>query len=1186
MVSNFYRLVDVAPAKLFESISTAEKLFAEEHYHFVPTAIRSYCEGVMSTVLDINLSTPPVPSLSDMIQQFSYKFNKPHITSAANRIRKIGNKASHYKPHQWSRNDLDMLFKDAMNLYNFLIIDFYGIKVEPQVLSLEILSSHLTTEKQLQDEKLRNLAAQVELNSKLAMEIDKFQRVNRELKQKIFFYETDYQSKQQELEILAKREKELKDKLKIAFDLKKDHKEVQEEVLALQSQKNDLDKDIQFYEQKLAGLRNDEITLLNKNLSLEQALLTEVENIKKLEELRSLPSLSAEQYQLINIDSGKHLLEAPPGAGKTTILTHRLKNALEKYEDDNDIICLTFTTRAAEEMKTRAQRVLNGRQPFIGNFHNFCLNRIRESQNLSFDKKKFGILDDEYRDVILNLAKESAIQTRQCINVHLLELNYDANAITKVHSSVGFNRVFLDAYILMLALNEFDGQEICTFFKSLLEVKLTKLLSEASHAFDKANPDVEELLTYVWSVFHEFRKIKDQSGSYDFDDILCIGLKEIFISGDKKKYIQIDEVQDLSPLQWEIINAISDESSHVFCVGDIYQSIYGFLGADIEAFEKRTSQYTRHELKNNFRSDKNIVDLLSAYRKYNWRLPELTGNSEVNDKQSTLLLGYPDNLAESHNIALIIEKILNDSTRQVGLLCSNNKIASSYCDLLSYHKITFFRVSEHDLMQSEEIQDWMSCLRAYQGIATNRDWWRLIYRFAKQWNANVSKARCIKFINQLKSEGITVYDILQSGTLGECIVRKSQDSTYNYNLKELVTKYEGDGVVIFDTETTGLDFESDKIVQIAAIKVVNGVIVEQFERYVHLDLKSDSNLKMKFESSQQIHKIETHKIEDGQQLNQVLLDFFEFVGNCAVVAHNLTFDETMLKMNINNSINNYRTLDAYHKFQKNVQMDSLSLARQHFPNQQSYKLESLLKDFNLEGVNSHNALDDVKATASLLSYLMETIKPKISFVDSVLEQESNIAFCLRRNWVEVERFMGDQTINGRSSLADMLESWLLFIKDKHDWYKNYTIVSKEATEKLIPWLEKNADYVGLLNNLVDIAKPSVAKLFTLKEVDLIDEDKHRVIVSTIHRAKGLEFETVIVPQVVKDSFPPWVPNSTPEHERESRAKESQRLLYVALSRPKNKLIVTYHERQTPNGYAKGISPFIEGIRDNFCFSRT
>ena len=1193
MNSNFKRLVDVAPTKVFESIATAERLFVEEHFHFIPTAIRAYCEGVMLTVLDLNLEGRSIPTLKELIDQFQYKFNKPHIASAADRIRKMGNKASHYKPQQWTRNDLNILFQDAFKLYHFLMIDFYGIDIKPEPFSLEILGasklSEIQKKKQEQDEKLKELASQVELNSQLAIELSKYQKINRELKQKITFYDTDYKSRQKELDELKKKEFELEKRLKNAFIQENEINAVKDEVNELRAKKIELHRDIQFYEQKLTVLKDDEIKLFNKNLSLEKALLCEVENVNKLEELRSLPELSDEQKQLILIDSGKHLLEAPPGAGKTTILTQRLKLALSKFEDDNDLICLTFTTRAADEMRSRAKTVLNGRQPFIGNFHNFCLSKIRNSKNLSFAEKRYGILDDEYRDVLLNLAKRDAINSLAVANQNVLNLAFNVfktNAIDKVDSSNLFNKTFFDSYLLLLGLDEFDETKLFHLFSNLLQKKLIKLLSEATHVFDNEKPSIEDLVCYIWTVFIEFRKIKKQSASYDFDDILCIGIKEILISGDKKKYIQVDEVQDLSPIQWEIINAISDDSTHIFCVGDTYQSIYGFLGADIANFEKRVADYSKHELVNNFRSNKNIVDLLSAYRKYNWRLPELTGNSDVNDKQSTLLLGYPDNLAEAHNVIQIIERISKDSARQVGLLCSSNKIAETYCDWLTQRHIHFFRVSEHDLMQKGEIQDWMSCLRAYQGVATNKDWWRLTYRFAKQWNSRVSRSECIKFINDFKNHGVTIYDILQSGDLFELMGRKEHEFLFNYNLKDLVTKFEGEGVVIFDTETTGLDFESDKIVQIAAVKVINGTVVEQFDRYVHLELDSNPNLKTQFENSQKVHKIELDKVKDAEQLHLVLLDFFDFVGECAVVAHNLTFDETMLKMNINNVQNNYLVLDAYHRFMKNVQMDSLKLARQHFPNQQSYKLESLLKAFNLEGINSHNALDDVKATASLLTYLIGTIKPKLSFIDSLLDQNSNFIYCLRHNWLEVERFMGAHTINGILSLSETLESWLNFIEGKPDWYSNAPYVAKEAREKLIPWLENKREYEGLLNNLVDETNSSIATLFTLKEIDLIDKDKHRIIVSTIHRAKGLEFETVIVPQVIKGIFPPWVPNDTPDEERLSRANESQRLLYVALSRPKNKLIVTYHERLSPNGYPKGISPYIEGISTNFSFSRT
>ncbi|MPW37292.1 UvrD-helicase domain-containing protein [Vibrio sp. B1Z05] len=1183
MNSNFSQLINIAPG-LYESISAAERLYVEEHYHFVPTAIRTYCEGIMFTVLDIDQNVRPLPSLKEMIEKFSCQFNKPHITSAADRIRKLGNKASHYKPHQWPRNDLNKAFQDAKHLYNFLIIDFHGIDIEPEVFRLEDIDNPLVIRNLEQKQRLRELVAQIEMNGKLVAKLEQSEKTNRELSQKVSLYASDYKSRQQELQKLLAKESGLKIELRTAVAT--EQTAIRSEVEDLQSQKQKLHHEVEFYERKLLELRDEEKTLLLQNQNFEYALLEGMSNSEAEVERRALPPLSDQQEQLVTIDSGKHFLEAPPGAGKTTILTHRLKYALDKFSDDRDIVCLTFTTRAAEEMQNRAKRVLKGRQPFIGNFHIFCLDAIRQSQRLSHKEKDFGILDDDYREVLLNLAKESRIDLSKEINPRFEAVALQGVDFMRVSSSKNFNRAFFSSYMLMLALEEIEDVEVLDVFSNLLKQNIAQLLSEATYAFDKERQDVDELVEYLWTVFLRFRELKKQTGTYDFDDILCIGLREIIANGEKKKYIQIDEVQDLSPMQWEIINAISDDTSHIFCVGDSYQSIYGFLGADLNKLQERTATYARHELTNNFRSDKNIVNLLSAYRQFNWNLPELRGTSEVDNKQSTLLLGYPDNHAENHNVIQMIEKILKDSNRRVGLLCSTNKLAEFYCDFLNSRKVNFFRVSKHDLMQRDEIQDWMSCLRAYQGNATNRDWWRLTYRFSKSLDKNINKSRCIQFINDLKAQGISVYDILQSGNLGNRIARDDGgDVLFNYNLKELVAKYDNEGVVIYDTETTGLDLESDKIVQIAAIKVVNGVIVDEFDRYIHLDFEADPALKAQFEESQKIHEIEISQVKNGQQLNHALMEFFSFVGECAVVAHNLTFDETMLKMNINSIENNYKALDAYHKFKQNVQMDSLQLARQHFPNQKNYKLENLLKDFELKGVNSHNALDDVKATASLLSYLIHTIKPKLSHIDSFLDRETILVRSLRLNWNNIERFMSVQTISGRSSLSSMLEEWLAFIADKKELYNNASLVDKEAREKLIPWLDKNGEYEGLLSNLVDDTNPSVAKLLTLKEVDLIDEKKHRLIVSTIHRAKGLEFETVIVPQVIGDSFPPWMPRTASEQERERHAKESQRLLYVALSRPRSKLIVTYHERKQPEGWPKYMSPYIEGIRDSFGFFR-
>ncbi|GEA59150.1 hypothetical protein VCO01S_03430 [Vibrio comitans NBRC 102076] len=1126
-----------------------------------------------------------------MIWEFQSTNRAPHVVNAAERIRKLGNRGSHYEPSHWSDGDIRTLFKEAKLLHDYLLSKFYKKDIIVEAFSTDLIGSADQGNFRTSDEeKIDSLADQVNVNNALSIKISKLKDENRLLKRRFSIYENDLRVKIQELSRIKEKEKQLQEKIENINNTESSLSIKKSEIHRLSSMKKSIINDIRFFEDKLNTLKieKDKVSLDNKKITDE--LTDAISEFTSKENKNNLPRLSQEQESLISIDSGRHFLEAPPGSGKTTILTQRLRHALTRHQDDSDIVCLTFTTRAAEEMQNRASSLLGDRKPFIGNFHSFCLQQIRSSRYLSFKEKRFGILDDEYRTVLLDAAIESIeLNTPIKLNKYITNLASNINISNKSSGKYNFNKLFFDSYLDISVLTSFEDSKIGDeFYKRCLE-SITSLVSNTPCLMNNTPTSNADIMDYLLRIFLRFNELKVNSGSWDYDDILCLGLQQIIKNKTKKSYIQIDEVQDLSPIQWEILDAISDESSHVFCVGDSFQSIYGFLGADLEHLRSRTHAFTTHEMKSNFRSDKHIVDVLSAYRQKNWNLPGFSSNSELSDSQSTLLLSFPDDVAEAHDIVHIVDRILQDASRnEVGLLFSTNNATESYCQFLTQKNMKFFRVSQYDLMQRKQIQDWLSVLKAYQGVATNRDWWRLIYRFARSKPVlkNSTKHDCIKLVNKLQVKGFSVKDILQTANLKEECASSKLSNVFQYNVKDLVTKFHGEGVVVYDTETTGLNFLESKIVQIAAVKVINGVVVDVFDRYVSIDIESDDTLRKQFEESQDIHKIKKEQVLKGQSLNEVLADFFSFVGDCAVVAHNLTFDETMLKMNINSESSNFHLLNAYAQFRQNTQLDTLLLTRQHFPKLKSYKLADLLNEFSLKGVNSHNALDDVKATAELLTFLIGVITPKLESLDEIIDSDQALTNALRSTWSEIENLMDSETIKGELSLSDALETWLGYISKKADWY-DYSVTMEiidEATEKLIPWLDKN-NYHGLLNDLTNERKASVERLFTLKEADLIDKTKHKLIVSTIHRAKGLEFETVILPQVTNDRFPPWVPDDTSNEERDARYRESQRLLYVALSRPTKKLIVSYHEKKTPKMWQKGLSSYIEVLRDSFMFVR-
>ena len=1195
MKSNFIELHKLGATKLFEAIYSAEKLFVEQHYHFVPTAIRSFCEGVLLIAMNKQANPNRPELLVDLLNEFSQKYNRPNIKSAADRIRKFGNKSSHYEPIYWSEKDLIVLFKDAVKLQNFLICDFYKEDVNPVEFSRDALPhSENLIDRDEKEDKLNELANQIDLSKKLSMQLTEYRDKNRQLNDRLRLYQ--YEESKMAHMLQAER---------------------------------------QVFQRKIAVLE-EELKKEKESLDKERdGLLEQIKGEQREQNEKVMPNLTLEQKKLVDINEGRHFLIAPPGAGKTMILTQRLRTALENY-DDSEILCLTFTTRAAQEMQERASLIINElaasdgelnqieRCPFIGNFHAFCLDQIRNSKKLgkTLDLKfnNFGILDDEYRDAIWHQALVNSNEADQdSADTAWVDLVCDFQeqlksrfaTLRKDNTNIdNFRRVFFDAYtdlLLLKIIKSIESKTIqleiypqivlnkCRLLrKSVLKnlrLKVEKLLVAAFRVFGEKHIDVADLAKKIWLIFSEFQLLKAKSQNFDFDDIVGYGLAAIILAQQHRAFIQVDEVQDLSPIQWEILDALCEKQTHLFVVGDPEQSIYGFLGADIKALKEKTKGFHLHSLIANFRSEPKIVDLLNHYRKIHWELPTIKARKDVSDEKSTLLIKYPDDFSELNGNIFAVMKILEDPQRNVGLLLSTNKAVDSYCEMLQAKKVTFFRVGQFDLMQKPVIQDWLSLLRVSQGLGTRKDWWRLIYRFSiSDFKDNrVTQASAMQLVNRLYDLGVSVHDVTSDWISKTTFFGKTKPNLCDHRVKQLITWFNTKGVVVFDTETTSLNHSKAKIVQIAAVRVVQGEVIETFDKYIKLDFEKNPDLKKEFKESQKIHRIDEDMITilpKENRLTDVLDEFIKFVDESPLVAHNLTFDKTILRHNLyNEAEGDYQLLIRYQKMQNNLQFDSLNLVRILFPNLESYKLGNLLKEFNLEGINSHNALDDVKATASLLSYLVKKLESRLNEIDAVILEFNYLVEPLVQHWSLISRLLRDRIESDQDTeFDDILIDWLNYAEKQTDWYgeESLKLTRQEIELKLIPWLNKN-DYRGVFSELMNVSNPKVEKLFTLKESDLIDEKEHRVVVSTVHRAKGLEFDSVIVAQTTDSAYPPWSPDGTPLDVLEKRKQEACRLLYVAMSRPKRKLIVTYHTKFKT--WPKSITKFLEGFEHIFSWTQ-
>ena len=167
-------------------------------------------------------------------------------------------------------------------------------------------------------------------------------------------------------------------------------------------------------------------------------------------------------------------------------------------------------------------------------------------------------------------------------------------------------------------------------------------------------------------------------------------------------------------------------------------------------------------------------------------------------------------------------------------------------------------------------------------------------------------------------------------------------------------------IVVFDTETTGLDTANDDIIQIAAVEIVEGKPGKSFECY----FATDKDLS----PTQAIHNIsKEHLANKATDKKQGLGAFLDFVGGDALLAHNVMYDYTILNSNLLRV--GLDTVDQ----EANPLFCTLSLTRQlcKLP---SYKLGNILNSLDIEGVNSHDAMDDTKATVNLALYLKDKIE--------------------------------------------------------------------------------------------------------------------------------------------------------------------------------------------------------------------
>ncbi len=285
---------------------------------------------------------------------------------------------------------------------------------------------------------------------------------------------------------------------------------------------------------------------------------------------------------VLNVD-GPSLVVAGAGSGKTRVLTSRLAYILkQKKAWPNQILCVTFTNKAAKEMRDRVIKILGGKEnslAWLGTFHSISVKFLRRHAEAVGLKSNFTILDtDDQKKLIKNICKGE---------------NIDAKKISPQ---------FIIALIDQWKNKGFLPNEVRLTKKNILENQILK----------------------VYKIYQN--KIKDLNAC-DFGDLIlhCVKLFEKNtdirnIYSNNFKYVLVDEYQDTNFIQNKWLNLIVNKNKNICCVGDDDQSIYSWRGAEIKNFLNFDKVYTNckiFRLQQNYRSTKNILDAASFLISHN-----------------------------------------------------------------------------------------------------------------------------------------------------------------------------------------------------------------------------------------------------------------------------------------------------------------------------------------------------------------------------------------------------------------------------------------------------------------------------------------------------------------------------------------------------------------------------------------
>lgn len=439
-----------------------------------------------------------------------------------------------------------------------------------------------------------------------------------------------------------------------------------------------------------------------------------------------LSSLNEQQKKAVTHTDGPLLIVAGAGSGKTRVLTYRIAYLLQQYKaSPEQILALTFTNKAAREMKERIQNLIGdkGKKLWMGTFHSIF------SKILRFEADKIGFGSD----FTIYDTNDSQTVVKQILQ----ELNFDPKEIKPktIHNKISDSK--------------------------------NQLIEAETYQERFVSSTLDDITARVYKIYNKRLK---QSNAMDFDDLLVKPI-QLFEEHpdilekyqDRFKYILIDEYQDTNHAQYKVTKLLADKYNNICVVGDDAQSIYSFRGADISNilnFKVDYENATQVPLEQNYRSTKAILQCADSIIKQNTKQLDKTLWTDQDYGERITVLENFDERDEANRVASHIQnlKMRNGyKNNDFAILYRTNYQSRVFEEALRRKDLAYQLVGGLSFYQRKEIKD----ILAYLTLLVNPHDETNLLRIINEPSRGIGNKSIQDLLKKARQEGRSIWSIIQ-----------------------------------------------------------------------------------------------------------------------------------------------------------------------------------------------------------------------------------------------------------------------------------------------------------------------------------------------------------------------------------------------------------------------------------------